>query len=113
MASTPRAIPADPPHALSTVARVPPVSPRTAPEHVELSSVPNGSADPPALSLEGDIMQCARLGETGLIQKMFDSGKFNPQYKDAEGITPLHVRFREHLSTSGLSDVFWIVGCHQ
>jgi hypothetical protein len=105
MASTPRAVSADPSHALSTVARVPPVSPSTAPEHVELSSAPNGSADPPALPLEGDIMQCARLGETGLIQKMFDAGKFNPQYKDAEGITPLHVRFREHLSISGLSDV--------
>jgi hypothetical protein len=94
MASTPRATPADPPRALSSVGRGPAASPRTALGHVELSNVPNGSAEPAALPLEGDIMQCARLGETGLIQKMFESGKFSPQYKDAEGITPLHVRFR-------------------
>jgi hypothetical protein len=43
------------------------------------------------LSVEEDLMQCARLGETGLIKKLFDAGKFDAKYKDEEGITPLHV----------------------
>jgi len=36
-------------------------------------------------------MQLARLGEIGAIQKLFASGKFDANYADAEGITPLHV----------------------
>lgn len=116
MASTPRASSADPARAPSSVGstgKAPASTPRTTPEDVELSNVQNGSADPPAIPLEGDIMQCARLGETALLQKMFDSGKLNAQYKDAEGITPLHVRFRHAVFHSALSDVFSIVGRHQ
>ena len=59
---------------------------------VELRSVTDGAAEAPSLPLAEDIMQCARLGEVGLIQKMFDSGKFSAKYRDAEDITPLHVR---------------------
>ena len=46
----------------------------------------------PAVPLEEDIMQLARLGEISAIQKLFDSGKFDATYKDEQGITPLHVR---------------------
>lgn len=45
----------------------------------------------PSLPIEEDIMQLARLGEIGAIQKLFDSGKFDETYKDEQGITPLHV----------------------
>ena len=43
------------------------------------------------LPLHEDLMQLARLGEIGLIQTLFETGKFNARYKDQEGITPLHV----------------------
>jgi hypothetical protein len=46
----------------------------------------------PSLPVEEDIMQLARLGEIGAIQKLFDSGKFDATFKDEQGITPLHVR---------------------
>jgi hypothetical protein len=46
----------------------------------------------PLLPIEEDIMQLARLGEIGAIQKLFDSGKFDASYADEQGITPLHVR---------------------
>jgi palmitoyltransferase ZDHHC13/17 len=45
----------------------------------------------PLLPIEEDIMQLARLGEIGAIQKLFDSGKFDASYADEQGITPLHV----------------------
>ncbi|KAF3043680.1 Palmitoyltransferase zdhhc13 [Didymella heteroderae] len=44
----------------------------------------------PSLPVEEDIMQLARLGEIGAIQKLFDSGKFDATYTDEQGITPLH-----------------------
>lgn len=103
MASTPRATSADHAHTTSTASftgKAAANSPETNLEDVELSNVQNGSANPPNIPLESDIMQCARLGETGLIQKIFDSGRFNAQYKDAEGITPLHVCSHEALQYS-------------
>ncbi|KAI4279235.1 MAG: hypothetical protein L6R38_005087 [Xanthoria sp. 2 TBL-2021] len=42
------------------------------------------------LPLHEDIMQLARLGELGPIQKLLDEGKYTADYKDAENITPLH-----------------------
>jgi hypothetical protein len=45
----------------------------------------------PSIPVEEDIMQLARLGEIGAIQKLFESGKFDANYKDEQGITPLHV----------------------
>ena len=59
-------------------------------EEVELNHVQNGEAKAP-LPLENDIMQCARLGETGLLKKLFDAGRYDAKYADEEGITPLHV----------------------
>ena len=44
------------------------------------------------LPLHEDIMQLARLGEIGPIQTLIEEGKFTADYKDAEDITPLHVR---------------------
>ncbi|KAF1832528.1 hypothetical protein BDW02DRAFT_502747 [Decorospora gaudefroyi] len=44
----------------------------------------------PSLPIEEDIMQLARLGEIGAIQKLFDRGEFDATYKDEQGITPLH-----------------------
>jgi palmitoyltransferase ZDHHC13/17 len=96
MASLPRPTSADPARAPATASSTGKASgtasPRTTAHGVELNDVHNGPVDTPAVALEEDIMQCARLGEVALLQKMFDSGKFNAQYKDKEGITPLHVR---------------------
>lgn len=44
------------------------------------------------LPLHEDVMQLARLGELGPIQKLFDEGKYKANHTDAENITPLHVR---------------------
>ncbi|KAF1813484.1 hypothetical protein P152DRAFT_394880 [Eremomyces bilateralis CBS 781.70] len=44
----------------------------------------------PLLPVEEDLMQLARLGEVGAIQKLFDTGKFDATYSDEEGITALH-----------------------
>jgi hypothetical protein len=63
-------------------------SPDATGEH-ELDNIPDKK---PSLPVEEDIMQLARLGEIGAIQKLFDSGKFDATYKDEQGITPLHVR---------------------
>lgn len=76
-----------------------------------MSSAPSSSADPKApqpggdqhemkdmsrqqstLPVEEDLMQLARLGEIGAIQKLFDTGKYDATYRDEQGITPLHVR---------------------
>ncbi|KAH8709994.1 AFG1-like ATPase-domain-containing protein [Phaeosphaeriaceae sp. PMI808] len=43
-----------------------------------------------SLPVEEDVMQLARLGEIGAIQKLFDSGKCDATFKDEQGITPLH-----------------------
>lgn len=40
---------------------------------------------------EDDIMQLARLGDVGGIQKLFESGRFDATFADEENITPLHV----------------------
>jgi hypothetical protein len=48
----------------------------------------------PSLPVEADVMQLARLGEIGPIQKLFDSGACDATYTDEQGITPLHVRTR-------------------
>lgn len=45
----------------------------------------------PALPIEEDLMGLARLGELRGIQKLFDSGKYNANSADEQGITALHV----------------------
>lgn len=67
-------------------------TPGTTERNVELKDMDN---TPPKLSIEEDIMQLARLGEIGAIQKLFDSGKFDATYRDEQGITPLHVSVLE------------------
>lgn len=57
-------------------------------DHVELSDMlPSG----PEQSPEEDIMQLARLGDVQGIERLYESGKYDAKYCDAEGITPLHV----------------------
>jgi ankyrin repeat protein len=55
----------------------------------ELQDV-SAAGQPPTLPIEEDIMQLARLGEIGAIQRLFDSGKYDATYADEQGITPLH-----------------------
>lgn len=55
------------------------------------SEMDHSATQNPHLPLEEDIMQLARLGEIGGIQKLFATGKFDATYHDEEGITPLHV----------------------
>ncbi len=56
--------------------------------HVELEDIhPSGQE----VSPDEDIMQLARLGDIQGIEKLYQSGKFDAEYCDAEGITPLHV----------------------
>ncbi|KAI5289090.1 palmitoyltransferase akr1 [Ascosphaera aggregata] len=57
---------------------------------VELDRLPGMSGHDSPTPLGEDIMQLARLGETTMIQKLFESGKFDASYKDEEEITPLH-----------------------
>jgi hypothetical protein len=57
-------------------------------DHVELSDMLPGG---PETNAEEDIMQLARLGDIQGIEKLYESGKFDASYCDAEGITPLHV----------------------
>ncbi len=58
-------------------------------ENVELKDMMGAESQ---LPVERDAMQLARLGDLGTIQTLFDHAKFDPKYKDEEGITPLHVR---------------------
>ncbi|GAM84764.1 hypothetical protein ANO11243_027650 [Dothideomycetidae sp. 11243] len=50
----------------------------------------NMSPQKPALPIEEDLMGLARLGELRGIQKLFDSGKYNANSADDQGITALH-----------------------
>ena len=64
-------------------------------DHVEMKDMlPSG----PAIAPEEDIMQLARLGDVQAIEKLYDSGKFDAQYCDTEGITPLHVFYLDTVS---------------
>lgn len=42
---------------------------------------------------EPDIMNLARTGDIPGMQKLFEAGILDATYTDAEGITPLHVRY--------------------
>lgn len=43
-----------------------------------------------SIPLGEDIMQLARIGEVGPMQKLFETKKLSAKYTDEEGITPLH-----------------------
>ena len=60
----------------------------TSSEDVELARVAGAEDKLPLLE---DIMQLARLGEIEPVKKLIEEGKFSADYKDHEGITPLHV----------------------
>lgn len=57
----------------------------------------------PVLPVEEDLMQLARLGEIGAIQKLFASGKYDANSKDEQGITALHVCGHIHLLVAVMS----------
>jgi hypothetical protein len=38
-----------------------------------------------------DVMQLARLGDIEPMRRLFEQGKSSADFKDSEGITPLHV----------------------
>lgn len=57
-------------------------------DHVELNSMRAHSGQAPHTQ---DVMQLARLGDIVGLQALHDAGKLDPNYKDEEGITPLHV----------------------
>lgn len=77
----------------------------SADEHVEMSDLPGPSQGE-------DIMQLARVGDILGIQKLFDSGTYDAQYSDDEGITPLHVFVppRNHIEWHADPSA---VGCYQ
>ena len=74
---------------MASAATPPEANGQTTPGDHELDEMADKKS---SLPVEEDIMQLARLGEIGAIQKLFDSGKFDATYKDEQGITPLHVR---------------------
>lgn len=51
------------------------------------------------LPLLEDVMQLSRLGDIQAVKALFDSGKIRPDYKDNEGITPLHVSSQQNYCT--------------
>ncbi|KAL6717022.1 palmitoyltransferase akr1 [Lecanora helva] len=61
----------------------------TGDDTVELKKLDDASSQD-KLPLHEDVMQLARLGDIGPIQKLFEEGKYKATYKDEEGITPLH-----------------------
>lgn len=65
------------------------------------------------LPFEDDIMKLARYGEIGLIQKLFDSGKYDASYKDEQGLTPLHVCISKTVKGAFLTKLNLPVGCNQ
>ncbi|KAL9622829.1 MAG: hypothetical protein Q9160_002755 [Pyrenula sp. 1 TL-2023] len=65
------------------------ISPNAPSTEVELANVQNGV--PKETTGGEDLMQYARLGDIGAIQKLFENKRFDARYKDEEGITPLHI----------------------
>lgn len=60
---------------------------------VELKSMkPEREGIKGSIPLGEDIMQIARIGEIPAMQRIFEEKKLTANYKDEEGITPLHVR---------------------
>jgi hypothetical protein len=51
---------------------------------MEMGTLPGDAA-------QNDIMQMARIGDIGGMEKLFEAGEFDATYTDEEGITPLHV----------------------
>ena len=73
------------------------------PNGKETTSSPNANADVELKNMQSnapkgsiplgeDIMQLARIGEIGAMQNLFANKNLTANHRDAEGITPLHVR---------------------
>lgn len=75
----------------------------------------NNMASPqPQMPIEEDLMGLARLGELRAIQKLFDSGKYNANSADEQGITALHVStFHTPFKGRRVADTGDLVGCYQ
>lgn len=72
-------------------------------DHVEMEDMlPSG----PAQSPDDDIMQLARLGDIQGIERLYESGTFDAQYCDAEGITPLHVLRLKNFNPNTVANSF-------
>lgn len=56
---------------------------------MEMGDMPAEEQEPS--KQEDDIMQVARIGDIGAMEKLFESGNYDATYTDDEGITPLHV----------------------
>lgn len=84
----------------------------SADEDFELADIRDNETKLPLLE---DVMQLARLGEVGPIQKLFELGKVGADFHDKEGITPLHVRRSEmsSLFTGRMYTDLVLVGRHQ
>lgn len=86
-----------------------PSSPDASAEH----ELDNMADNKPSLPVEEDIMQLARLGEIGAIQKLFDGGRFDATYKDDQGITPLHVCTNIRVGHNGDANLAAVGGYQQ
>ena len=76
--------------------------------HVELEEfIQEGQDSNP----QDDLMQLARMGDVQGIEKLFESGKYDAQYCDGEGITPLHVIIFRSLNEQHTDPL--PVGCDQ
>jgi ankyrin repeat protein len=80
--------PKAPPTFISQKANAAPASVDT--DHVELRDM-IASAPPAALALKDDIMKLAMHGDEIGIRALLDSGSVSVDFRDAEGLTPLHV----------------------
>jgi hypothetical protein len=80
--------PKAPPTFVSQKASAAPASVDT--DHVELHDM-IVSTPPAALALKDDIMKLAMHGDEIGIRALLDSGPLSADFRDAEGLTPLHV----------------------
>jgi hypothetical protein len=85
-----------PPTFVSQKANAAPASVDT--DHVELRDM-IASAPPAALALKDDIMKLAMHGDEIGIRALLDSGSVSVDFRDAEGLTPLHVGRRSITGT--------------
>lgn len=71
-------------------------TPKLSSQDMEMGDLPGGDAT----AAQPDIMQLARVGNVGGMEKLFESSEYDATYTDDEGITPLHVRSPRPVSPS-------------
>lgn len=86
-------------------------TPKLNSQDMEMGDLPGGNA----AAAQPDIMQLARVGDIGAMEKLFESSEYDATYTDDEGITPLHVCNRACLPSyeTGIANPADLVGCHQ